>query len=140
MKKSKCFVLGMLIVVLTFGLVFGGCISMEIVIDNANRVAVESETSKAIYNAALDLVLAKEDGIDRDVFMPALERQFPGLKVTSKFEANVWAANTALEFTYLDKKYRMRGNIRAGGTGGAQTIITSVISCVELQEREKTAQ
>jgi hypothetical protein len=137
MKKNKCFVLGMLVVVLTFGLVFGGCSSMASAIAGQKMESYEeeNENSQAIFKAASDLVLAKDNGINCDAFIASMKGQLQGLEVTQDAGGNS-IGTPWITFKYKDKSYHLEFTQRiteeSRGLGkGKIYYITSITSCKE---------
>ncbi|MCL1929025.1 MAG: hypothetical protein FWG07_09590 [Treponema sp.] len=72
MKNNKRIFAGITVLVLLFGLVLVGCVSITY---------VETETSLEIYKVAVDLVNSRTGGISASALLSGLSNQFPGLKL-----------------------------------------------------------
>jgi hypothetical protein len=116
----------------TVALVLAGCGTLFNAI--GGETEVETETSQSFKNAAVDLVLTKEEGILPDTFTMAFERKFPGLKFNSEFR-NHGFYSTDILFSHEGKNYRMADTSTAKGDGSIDTI-TKIDSCVERQKKE----
>jgi hypothetical protein len=134
--KNKISLVGMLSMTLALGLVFSGCTSMFDALGGQKEV--ETETSKKLKSTANDLIIARANGMEPNVFKAAFEQKLPGLKMPSSIHFGGGAGNT-VDFTYQNKKYRIRFTGRnadaASNPQGQWTHLTSATSCVELQQK-----
>jgi hypothetical protein len=122
MKRNLFIIAGTLAMLLAFGLVLGGCASTGS--GKSGKAEVETETSKMLENAAIDMMASASMGMMTvDQFTQQFERKFPGLKFTK-------ASRKEQKFTYEGKEYLMKTK-PFGNIGG--THIANVTSCVELQ-------
>jgi Na+-transporting methylmalonyl-CoA/oxaloacetate decarboxylase gamma subunit len=132
MKKRFLGITGVLVVLLSL-MFLAGCVTTML---NAisRQAEVETETSLSIKKAATDALLSKEDGITPNILQAELERQFPGINFgigSSAFSID-FSREKDTDFTYGDKKYR----IRYFGDSSTNKV-TRIVSCVELQKKEK---
>jgi len=129
MKIDKKIFVGM---ALLFGLVMAGCLTPP------NFTQVETETSKAIYEAASELVLSQSGGIRAGVLISGLAGKFPGLKKSAFLGIQVGLITVTYQDTDYSIKCIMDEGGTVGGTKGAasavneNTIVTSINSVYTL--------
>ena len=132
MKINKKIFAGMAVLTLLFGSVLAGC-------STTKYTKVETETSKAIYEAASELVGSQPGGIRAGALVEGLADKFPGLK-----KAPLLAFQGVLiTVVYQDVTYSINCTIEdwegkaVEGTGGAvmvnteppeNTIVTGITS------------
>ena len=142
MKINRRIFAGMAVLALLFGLVLTGCSTTKF-------TWKETETSKAIYQAASEMLLSKGGKITAGELISGLSNKFPGLKggalaiqidliqVTYGGTA-MWPTTYKIECTMPDEveKQNQRREERTGGgvsvnTIGNDAIVTSIVSVQE---------
>jgi hypothetical protein len=140
---NKKFFVGMAVLVLLFGFVLAGCASVKV-------VSEETETSRAIYDAASELVLSQGGRIQAGALVSGLAAKFPGLKTLPQgmsFVAGLVKVNyggTAKWPTTYDIECTMEGIEESSPALGVtlykayeNTIVTSITSVIELRAIEE---
>jgi len=119
---------------LLFGLVLAGCATGKYTITYE-----ETEISRAIEQAASDLVFSRQGGIPAGELVSGLSAQFPGLKLPPL----IGIIYSQIQFNYQDKTYLIEVTMDddslndVGGTGGAartagpNTLVTAIKSARE---------
>jgi len=123
LKKRKVFLLGMLAVLLTFGLVSCGTLNVF-----GSISGVETETSKMLLDAANELLLARESGMSLQAFETAFVRRVPGVQSADLFLSE----NT--NFTYEGRTYAINFSFitQKDSRGGTIKYLTSARRCVDV--------
>jgi uncharacterized protein YceK len=134
------------VIMVMFGLVLAGCASVK-------TISEETETSRAIHEAASALVLSKQGGITAGALVAGLADKFPGLKLMPmgmSFQKDLiqvsyggtvkWPTNYAIRCTMVavestevtETQVQPGISITGGGEKFNQnTIVTSITSVVE---------
>jgi len=143
MKISKRFFTGMAVLALLFGLALAGCATVK-------AVSEETETSRAIYAAASDLVSSRQGGITAYALVAGLADKFPGLKpmpMGMSFQENLiqvsyggtvkWPTNYAIRCTMAGVVETPTAITGVSIRKIAQdTVVTSITSVVESRTEE----
>ena len=144
MRTNKKIFAGMAVLVLLFGFVLAGCASVK-------TISEETETSRAIFEAASELMASQEGRIKADELVSGLAEKFPGLKTMPlgmSFQENLiqvnyggtvkWPTNYAIECTMDSETLKItdKGNGISTRVADGNTIVTSIISVIENRAEE----
>ena len=127
MKIKKGIFAGMAVMALLFGFVLAGCATTK-------YIQVETETTKAIYEAATEIVRSQEGSISAGALLSGLGNIFPGLKASPVMAFQVDLITVSYQgASYMIKCTMGRGETIQGTGGsattvGATTIVTSINS------------
>jgi len=130
MKIKKRFFVGMAVLALLFGLVLAGCVTVK---------TEETETSRAIYEAASDLVLSQPSGITASELVEGLANKFPGLKPMGMglaFSSDLIQVNYGGTAKW-PTTYAIKCTMVGAETATGNTMVTTITSVMENRVIEK---
>ena len=135
---------GMAVLVLLFGFALAGCASVK-------TISEETETSRAIYEAASELMDSQGGTIKAGDLVSGLANKFPGLKkmpLGMSFQENLiqvsyggsvkWPTNYAIKCTMDEATMKIsdKGNGVSTRTADENSVVTGIVSVVENRTEE----